>query len=129
MIGVFPRQTRCQTQPPTSTKTKIKFFVDPEEEDRDSDRTPDCLGSKQSDLEDEVSYKCSCCEAGGTEWERTRNLLTKKPSVRFSSLTDADVNFCEKGNTDLCELHKKRLGAVAKASGWSIQEREKPSCP
>ena len=34
----------------TSTKTSIKFFVDAEEEDRDNDPTPDCLGSKQFDL-------------------------------------------------------------------------------
>ena len=31
----------------TLTKTNIKFFVDPEEEDRDNDTTSDCLGSKQ----------------------------------------------------------------------------------
>ena len=77
---------------PTSTKTNIKFFVDPEEENRDSDTTPDCLGSKQSVLEGEVSYRSSCCEADGTQGKRTRNLSTKKPSVRFSSLTDADIN-------------------------------------
>ena len=35
----------------TSIKTNIKFFVDPEEEDRDNDTTADCLGSKQFDLE------------------------------------------------------------------------------
>ena len=31
----------------TSIKTNIKFFVDQEEEDRNNDTTPDCLGSKQ----------------------------------------------------------------------------------
>ena len=31
----------------TSAKANIKFFVDPEEEDRDNDTTPDCLRSKQ----------------------------------------------------------------------------------
>ena len=41
----------------TSTKTSIKFFVDPEEEDRDNDRRPDWLRSKQSVLEDDVSHK------------------------------------------------------------------------
>ena len=51
----------------TSTKTKITFLVDPEKENRDNDTTPDCLGSKQFDLEDDVSYKCNCCEAGGTQ--------------------------------------------------------------
>ena len=79
----------------TSTKTNIKFFVDPEEEDRDNDTTSDCLGSKQFALEDDVSYKCSCCEADGTQWKRTRILTIKKPSVCF-----------EKGNTDLCELQQ-----------------------
>ena len=69
----------------TSTKTNITFFVVPEEENRDNDTTLDCLGSKQVDLEDDVSYRCSCCEADGTQWKRTRNLPTKKPSVRFSS--------------------------------------------
>ena len=98
----------------TSTKTNIKFFVDPEEEDRDNDTTPDCLGSKQFSLEDDVSNQCSCSEADGMQWKRTRNLPTKKPSVRFPSLTDADINFFEKGNTDLCKLQH---GAVAKASG------------
>ena len=55
----------------TSTKTNIKFFVDTGEENRDNDTTPDCLRSKQFDLEDDVSYKCSCCEADGTQWKRT----------------------------------------------------------
>ena len=41
----------------TSTNTSIKFFVDPEEEDRDNDTTPDWLGSKQSVLEDDVNHK------------------------------------------------------------------------
>ena len=96
-------------------QTNIKFFVDPEEENRDNDTTPDWLGSKQSDLEDDVSYKCSCCEAGGTHWERTRNLpTTKKPSVCFSSLTDADINFFEKGNTDLCELQQNAWAPLPK---------------
>ena len=40
----------------TSTKTNIKFFVDPEKEDRDNDTTSDCLGSKQFALKDDVSY-------------------------------------------------------------------------
>ena len=90
----------------TSTKTNIKSFVDPEEENRDNDTTPECLGSKPFDLEDDVSYKCNCCEAGGTQWKRTRNLTTKKPSVRFPSLTGADINFLEKENTNLCELQQ-----------------------
>ena len=41
----------------TSTKTNITLFVDPEEEKRDNDATPDCLGSKHFDLEDDGSYK------------------------------------------------------------------------
>ena len=98
----------------TSTKTNIKIFVDPEEEDRDNDTTSDCLGSKQFALEDGVSYKCSCCEAGGTQWKRTRNLSAKKSSVRFSSLTDADINFFEKGNTDLCELQQNTWAPLPK---------------
>ena len=40
----------------TSTKTNIKFFVDPEEENRDNDTTPDRLGSRQFDLEDDVIH-------------------------------------------------------------------------
>ena len=99
----------------TSTKTNIKFFVDPEEEDRDNDTTSDCLGSKQFALEDDVSYKCSCGETGGTQWKRTRNLSTKKSSVRFCSLTDADINFSEKGNTDLCELQQNSWAPLPKA--------------
>ena len=92
----------------TSTKTNIKFFVDPEEENRDNDTTPDCLE------EDDASYKCNCCEAGGTQWKQTRNLSTKKPSVRFSSLTDADINFFEKGNTDLCKLQQNTWAPLPK---------------
>ena len=61
----------------TSTMTDIKFFVDPEEEDRDNDTTPDCLGSKQFALEYDVRDKCSCCEADGTQWKRTRNLPSR----------------------------------------------------
>ena len=79
----------------TSTKTKIKFFVDPEEEDRDNDTTPDCVGSKQLAQEDDVSYKRNCCGAEGTQWKRTRILPIKKPSVCY-----------EKDNTDLCELQQ-----------------------
>ena len=106
MTGVFS----------TSTKANIKFFVDPEEEDRDNDTTSDCLGSKQFALKDDVSYKCSCCEADGMQWKRTRNLPIMKPSVRFSSLTDADINFFEKGNTDLCELQQNTWAPLPKAS-------------
>ena len=98
----------------TSTKTNIKFFVDPEEEDRDNDTTSDCLGSKQFSLKDDVSHKCSCCEADGMQWKRTRNLTTKRTSVRFSSLTDADINFFEKGNTDLCELQQNTWAPLPK---------------
>ena len=52
------------------------------------------------------------------------NLSTKKSSVRFSSLTGADINFFEKVNTDLCELQQKHLGAVAKASGCRFRSCE-----
>ena len=86
----------------TSTNTNIKFFVDPEEEDRDNDTTSDCLGSKQFSLKDDVSYKCS------------RSLTTKRTSVRFSSLTDADINFFENGNTDLCELQQNTWAPLPK---------------
>ena len=98
----------------TSTKTNIKFFVDPEEEDRDNDTTSDCLGSKQFALKDGVSYKCSCCEADGMQWKRTRNLPIMKPNLRFSSLTDADINFFEKGNTDVCELQQNTWALLLK---------------
>ena len=98
----------------TSTNTNIKFFVDPEEEDRDNDATSDCLGSKQFSLKDDVSHKCSCFKADGMQWKRTRNLSTKKTSVRFSSLTDADINFFEKGNTDLCELQQNTWAPLPK---------------
>ena len=101
----------------TSTNTNIKFFVDPEEEDRDNDTTSDCLGSKQFSLKDDVSYKCNCCEADGMQWKRTRNLATERPSVRFSSLTDADIIFFEEGQYGLVRASTKHLGAVAKAPG------------
>ena len=104
--------TRMRGQ--TSTKTNIKFFVDPEEEDRDNDTTSDFLGSKQFALEDDVSYKCSCCDSDGMQWRRKRNLTTMKPSVRFSSLTDADINFFEKGNTDLCGLQQNTWAPLPK---------------
>ena len=107
------RQTRCQTQPhrgSTSTKTNTNFFVDPEREDRDGDATPDCLRSMQFAQEDNVSYKCNCCEAGGIQWKRTRDLTTKMSSVRFSCLTDADINFFEKG-TRTCATSKKNTWA------------------
>ena len=77
----------------TSTKTNIKFFVD---------------------LEDDVSYRCSCSEAGGTQWKRTRNLPIKKPSVHSSSLSDADINFIEMGTTDLCELQQNTWAPLPK---------------
>ena len=72
------------------------------------------MGSKQFALEDGVSYKCRCCEAGGTQWKRTRILSTKKLSVRFSSLTDADIYIFEKGNTDLCELQQNTWAPLPK---------------
>ena len=111
----------------TSTNTNIKFFVDLEEEDRDNDATSDCLGSKQFSLKYDVSHKCSCCKADGMQWKRTRNLTTKKTSVRISSLTDADINFFEKGNTDLCELKQNTL-RHCQSLCLSIQELEKQSC-
>ena len=101
----------------TSTKTNIKFFVDSEEEDRDNDTTSDCLGSKQFALEDDVGYKCSCCEDDGMQWRRKRNLSIMKPSVRFSRTTDADISFFEKGKYGPVRASTKHLGAVAKASG------------
>ena len=52
----------------TSTNTNIKFLVDPKEENRDNDTAPDCLGSKQFALEDDVSCTCSCCETDATQW-------------------------------------------------------------
>ena len=110
----------------TSTKTNIKFFVDPEEEDRDNDATSDCLGSKQFALEDGFSYKCSCCEAGGIQWKRTRNLTTKKSSVRFSSLTDADISSRRAKRT--CASFNKTLGRRCQSLWLSIQELEKQSC-
>ena len=107
----------------TSTNTNIKFFVDPEEEDRDNVATSDCLGSKQFSLKDDVSHKCSCCMADGMQWKRMRNLTSKKTSVRFSSLTNADINFFEKGNTDLCELQQNTWAPLPKplvvdSGGW-----------
>ena len=98
----------------TSTKTNIKFFVDREEENRDNDTTPDSLGSKPSDLEDDVCHNCSWCEAGGNQWKRTRNLSTKKPSVRFSSSKDADINFFEQGGADPCELQQSAWSPLPK---------------
>ena len=41
------------------------------------------------------------------------------PSERFSSLTDGDINFFEKVNTDLCDLQKKHLGTVLSTLGTS----------
>ena len=111
----------------TSTNTNIKYFVDPEDEDRDNDTTSDCLGSKQFALKDDVSYKCSCCEADGMQWKRTRNLSTKKPSVRFSSLTDADINFFEKA-IRTCASFNKTLRRRCQSLWLSIQELEKQSC-
>ena len=46
--------------------------------------------------------------------ERTQNLPIKKPSVRSSSLTDASINFFEKGNTDLCELQHNTWAPLQK---------------
>ena len=47
------------------------------------------------------------------QWKRTRNLPIMKPSVRFSSLTDA-ISFFEKGNTDLCELQQNTWAPLPK---------------
>ena len=97
----------------TSTKTNIKFFVGPEEEDRDNDTTPDCLGIKtvRPGIRCQLQLQLLC---GWWHWKRTRNLLTKKPSVRFSSLTNADINFFEKENTDLCELQQNTWAPLPK---------------
>ena len=69
MTGVFPSNMlpkSTASEDRHQPRQNIKFFVDPEEEDRDNDTTSDCLGSRQFALEDDVSYKCSCCEAVGT---------------------------------------------------------------
>ena len=69
----------------TSTKTNIK--------NRDIDTTPDCLGSKQSDLEDDVSHKCGCGESGGSQRAQMRSLPSMKSGARVSSAKDADIIF------------------------------------
>ena len=117
MTGAFPVKhvaKLSRMRGSTSTNTNIKFFVGPEEEDRDNDTTSDCLGSKQFFVKDDVSCKCSFCQADGMQWKRTRNLTTKRPSVLFSSLTDADINFFEKDNTDLCELQQNTWAPLPK---------------
>ena len=48
------------------------------------------------------------------QWKRTRNLPIKRPSIRFSSLTDADINFFEKGNKDLFELQQNTRAPLPK---------------
>ena len=124
-----PAKHVAKLQPHQSNQDQnIKFFVDPEEEDRDHDTTPDCLGSKQFALEYDVGYNCSCCEADGTQWKRTRNLSTKRPSVRLASLTDADINFFEKGSTDLCELQQNTWAPLPKPLVVDSGAGEKPSC-
>ena len=105
----------------TSTKTNMKFFVGPEEEDRDNDTTPECLGSKQFALEDDVSYKCSCCEADGTQWKRTPNLPAKKPSVRFFQLDRCRHQLFREWKYGPVRASTKHLGAVAKASGCRLR--------
>ena len=47
----------CRMRESTSTKTNIKFYVAPEEEDRDNETTLDCLGSKQFALEDKCQLQ------------------------------------------------------------------------
>ena len=102
---------------PTPTKTNIKFFVDPEEEDRDNDTTPDCLGSKQFVLEDDVSHKCSRCEAVGTQGKRTRNLTHQDAKCTFFQLDRCRHQFLREGEYGLVRASTKHLGVVAKASG------------
>ena len=48
------------------------------------------------------------------QWKRTQNLTIKKPSVRFFSLTDADINFFEKGNANLCDLQQNTWAPLPK---------------
>ena len=43
-----------------------------------------------------------------------RKISIKNPSVRFSSLTDADINFFGMGNTDLCELQQNTWAPLPK---------------
>ena len=100
----------------SSNNTNIKFFVDPEEEDRDNDTTSDCLGSKQFALKDDVSYKYSCFEAEGMQWKRTRNLPIMKPSVFFQH-DRCRRQFLREAQYGLVRASTKHLGAVAEASG------------
>ena len=108
----------------TSTNTNIKFLVDPEEEDRDNDTTSDCLGSKQFSLKDDVSHKCSCCEADGMQWKRTQ--MSSSNPVRGDPLPDwlqpFDGNLVdeEEQRGDCVEVHEdmqdddqERKGVVA----------------
>ena len=46
--------------------------------------------------------------------DREIYLPIKKPSIRFSILTDADINFFEKGNTDSCELQQNTWAPLPK---------------
>ena len=48
------------------------------------------------------------------QWKRTRNLTSKRTSVRFYSLEDAGLNFFEKGNADLCERQQNSWAPLPK---------------
>ena len=105
----------------TSTKTNIKFFVDPEGDDRDNDTTPDCVRSKQFALEDDVSYMCNCCEAEDAQWKRPRNLSIKKAKCTFFQLNRCRHQFLREVQCGLVRASTKHLGAVAKALGCRFE--------
>ena len=81
------------------------------------DINQDAWDQKQFALEDDVSYKCSCCEADGMQRKRTRSLPIMKPSARFSQPDRCRHQFLREGQHGLVLASTKHLGAVAKASG------------
>ena len=101
----------------TSTNTNIKFFVDPEEEDRDNDATSDCLGSKQFSLKDDVSHKCSCCKTDGIAVETNAESHHQEDKCTFFQPDRCRHQFLREGQYGLVRASTKHLGAFAKASG------------
>ena len=104
----------------TSTKANIKFFVDPEEENRDNDTTLDCLGSKQSEHETmsiTIAVVVRLVTLSGNE----REVSSPRRQVYVFQLDRCRHQFLREEEYRLVRASTEHLGAVAKASGYRFR--------
>ena len=111
----------------TSTPINIKFFVDPEEQNRDNDTTPDCLRSKKStwktmSVTDAVAVRLVALS--GSE----REIFPPRSQVYVFPAWQMQTSVSSRRGIRTYASFKKTLGRRCQSLWLSIQELDKPSC-